>query len=149
MKGMQRRLVAQHTDANATLDSNNADDITLVFDESSVVNVHGLRYCFSIEPEVQDANANGFWLVLCLPASIPQSANLPTAFTDLDDGDYNPYIWGIGCWTASNQAPYHYEFCPSTSRNCQKDARVKAYVSKSGISSGAVRINSTLTCFTT
>ena len=144
-----RRLIQQSTQANSTLNSNSVDNITLTLDESDRVNVHGLRCCGSIEPENADANANGFWLALCLPGGVIASADLPSSYTDLDDEDFNAYVWGIGCWTASNQAPYHFEFAPSTSRNCQKGARIRFYICKSGISAGAVRINMLLSCFTT
>ena len=146
----QRRLIAADSNANATLSSRTADDISLELDESDAVNVHGLRYCFSIEPENADANANGFWIIYCFPAGIILTTNsaLPATFGDLDSKLFNPYVWGIGCWTASNQAPYHGEFNPRTSRTCQRGARIVAYVTKTGISAGAVRINQTLTCFT-
>ena len=144
----QRRRLVTNTSSNSSLNSTTADDFNLTLDESASVNVHGLRYCFSIEPENADANANGFWLCLCLPAGILTGNEFPTTFTNLDDEDFLPYVWGVGCWTASNQAPYHYEFTPSTSRTCQKGARIHAYVCKNGISAGAVRINQTMTCFT-
>ncbi len=146
---VQRRRLATTTDNNATLNSNNDDRIILNFDETNATNFHGLRYCFSIEPENADANANGWWAVFCLPSGLPELADLPATIGNLgDDTELSPYIWGLGCWTASNQAPYHGEFNPTTSRNCQRDARVVAYVVKEGISAGAVRIIQTLTGFT-
>jgi len=144
----QRRRLNAESISNATLNSASADDMITTFDESASVNIHGLRYCFSIEPENTDANANGFWLTLCLPAGVLQPTDFPTTFSGLDNEDFLPYVWGVGCWTASNQAPYHYEFAPSTSRTCQKGARILCYICKTGISAGAVRINQTLTCFT-
>jgi len=147
MQTQRRRLVA-NTASNSSLNSTTADDFDLTLDEGPSVNVHGLRYCFSIEPENADANANGFWLCLCLPAGVLTGNEFPTTFTNLDNEDFLPYVWGIGCWTASNQAPYHYEFAPSTSRTCQKGARIHSYIVKSGISAGQVRINQTMTCFT-
>ena len=145
---VQRRRLASNSAANATLDGPNADAVTVTLSEGPSVNVHGLRYCFSIEPENADANANGFWLCLCLPAGILVGTDFPADFSQLDNEDFLPYVWGVGCWTASNQAPYHYEFTPSTSRNCQNDARIRCYIVKTGISAGSVRINQTLTCFT-
>ena len=144
----QRRRALGATDANNTLNSNTADNITLLLDESDVVNVHGMHYCFSIEPEVENANANGWWALWCLPANTISPANLPDQITNIDDEDANPYLWGLGCWTASNQAPFHLEFAPRTSRNCQKGARIVGVVNKSGVSAGSVRIIQTLTCFT-
>ena len=146
----QRRRLDAETKSNSTLDSASADFTQIVLDESASVNIHGLRYCFSIEPENADANANGFWICYCLPGNIVDPAtDLPETWAALDNEDFLPYVWGVGCWTASNQAPYHYEFTPSTSRTCQKGARIFACVVKSGISAGAVRINQTLTGFTT
>ena len=145
----QRRRLETNTDANSTLQSNSADRIILDLDETNATNVHGLRYCFSIEPENADANANGWWVAICTPSALPTVNNLPSTIGELgDDTEFSPYIWGLGCWTASNQAPYHGEFNPGTSRNCQKNARVVVYVVKEGVSAGLVRIIQTLTCFT-
>ena len=144
----QRRRVCAETGSNSTLNDSDADICILDLDESDAVNVHGLRCCGSIEPENTDANANGFWVVYCLPSDFINDSSLYTQFTGLDGEQLNPYIWGLGCWTASNQAPFHWEFCPSTSRNCQKNARIAFSVVKTGISAGDVRINQTLTCFT-
>ena len=145
----QRRRLDTTSNANSSLNVIVPDEVSIDLDETNVTNVHGLRYCFSIEPEVQDANANGFFAIFCLPAGVIQNADLPTTFGALgDDSEWGPYMWGLGCWTASNQAPFSYEFTPKTSRNCQKGARIIAYCVKTGISSGNVRINQTLTFFT-
>ena len=147
MNTQRRRLNAESV-SNATQGSSVADDITITLDEGPSVNAHGLRYCFSIEPEDAGANANGFWVLYCLPAGQILTVDLPNSFADLDNEDFLPYVWGVGCWTASNEAPYHYEFTPSTSRTCQNGARLVGTIVKTGISAGAVRINQTLTCFT-
>ncbi len=145
----QRRRLATTTNSNTTLNAVSSDNLQIDLDETNATNMHGLRYCFSIEPEVGEANANGFWAVFCLPSGVIQNSDLPNLIGEMgDDSDWSPYLWGLGCWTASNQAPYHGEFNPSTSRNCQKGVRVIAYVIKEGISSGAVRIIQTLTGFT-
>lgn len=137
------------TNSSATLDNNNTHDITIEQDEQASMNFHGLRYCFSIEPENADANANGIWYVLCLPQGIIQPSDLPDTLGQLtNDSDIAPYVWGLGCWTASNQAPFHYEFAPKSSRNCIKGARIFATVVPNGISAGNVRIISILSIFT-
>ncbi len=146
---LQRRRLDTTTDSNSTLNSNSADQVQIDINESDAVNVHGLRYCFSIEPEIGEANSNGWWACFCLPAGLITNASLPTTIGTLgDDTELSPYLWGLGCWTASNQAPYHGEFNPMTSRNCQRNARIKCYVVKEGISSGAVRIIQTMSLFT-
>jgi len=145
----QRRRLTFDTDANSTLNSSVADHTSLELNETDAVNVHGYRFCGSIEPENADANANGFWAVFCLPAGVLSiTSDLPNSEGEFNSEDTNAYLWGCGCWTASNQAPYHFEFTPSTSRNCQKGARIVGYVTKLGISAGAVRINLISTCFT-
>jgi len=144
MKTQRRRLDAG-SDA-AVLNGTETVEITL--DESDAVNFHGMHYCFSIEPENADANANGLWILFCLPAQLIPLADLPNTFAELDNEDFLPYVWGVGCWTASNQAPFHYEFAPSTSRNCQRGARIVGRVTVTGVSAGNVRINQTLTGFT-
>ena len=146
MKMNRRRLDAQSDQVGV----NGQTGLSIVQDETDVANLHGLHYCFSIEPEVQDANANGFWIVYCLPAGVIDSSasgQLPQTFADLDNEDFLPYVWGVGCWTASNQAPFHYEFAPNTSRNCQRDARIVCKVFVTGVSSGQCRINQTATLF--
>ena len=146
---IQRRRLDAETDSNTNIDQNTSDIVQITMDESEAVNVHGVRYCGSIEPEDGGANANGFWCLFCLPDQVISTTNdLPESFTALDNEDFLAYLWAVGCWTASNEAPYHWEVAPRTSRNCKRGARVVGYVIKSGISAGAVRINQTLTCFT-
>ena len=147
---IQRRRLETFTSSNTSLNSASADRMILDIDEGISTNVHGLRYCFSIEPEVENANANGWWAVFCLPAGlINASSDLPSTIGALgDDTSFSPYLWGLGCFTASNQAPYHLEFNPATSRNCQREARIVAYMVKEGISAGACRTIQTLSVFT-
>ena len=144
MKSQRRRLEAETSSSGVGTQS----IATLTFDETDVVNFHGMHYCFSIEPVNGDANANGWWVLYCLPAEIIQAADLPQSFADLDNEDFLPYVWGVGCWTASNQAPFHYEFQPTTSRNCQRGARVLGVINIEGVSAGNVRVNQTITGFT-
>ena len=140
----QRRRVAADSDAlGVTVSYLDIDQ-----DEADVANVHGVSACFSLEPENADANANGFWVLWCLPGpSVIQNSDLPHTIGQLGDQKYAPYIWGMGCWTASNQAPFHYEFRPKTSRNCQKDARIKLQIENLGVSAGLVRVIRTMTLF--
>ena len=140
----QNRKTVADTVSNGAVGSRN--EVEMQFDTQ--VNFHGMHYCMSIEPENTDANANGFWVVLCLPGNILAAGDLPDTFSKLQNDNIQPYIWGMGCWTASNQAPFHAEFAPRTSRTCKKDARIFAYVCITGQSAGNTRINQTLTGFT-
>ena len=144
MNTQRRRLNSE----SAAVGIGTQESVEVLLDEGPSVNVHGLRYCGSVEPENADANANGFWVAFCLPAGVILKTDLPDNFNNLDNEDFLPYLWGVGCWTASNQAPYHFEFAPRTSRTCQNGARILCYIVPTGISAGNVRINQTLTCFT-
>ena len=143
MKGMQKRRV--ETDTNAF--GLGFKDIVMTQDLSDVANFHGMRFCGSIEPENTDANANGVWAVWCLPGGTIQLADLPATLGALGNEDSAPYLWGLGCWTASNQAPYHFEFAPNTSRTCQEGARLVFRVINNGVSAGNVRVNTIITGF--
>ena len=146
---VERRRTSGKTLSSAIIDDNTTHDIEIEQDEQATMNFHGLRYCFSIEPEVQDANANGIWYVVCLPQGLIQSGDLPSTIGELvNDEKVAKYIWGLGCWTASNQAPFHYEFAPNSTRNCVKGARIRAVIVPNGISSGALRIIQILSIFT-
>ena len=144
MKGMQKRRVETTTTTIGV--GGNAEDL-MDQDQTDVANFHGMRFCFSLEPENADANANGFWAVWCLPGEGIQPSDLPKTVGDYGNEDFAPYLWGIGCWTASNQAPYHMEFVPGTSRTCQKGARLFFRVSQIGISAGLSRVNMLITGF--
>ncbi len=144
MKTQRRRLDA----VTALAGVGGIKEVEIDLDETDSVNFHGMHYCFSIEPENADANANGFWVLYCLPAQLVDTADLPSNFVQLNNETFLPYVWGVGCWTASNQAPFHYEFAPSTSRNCQKGARILGQVVVEGVSAGNCRVNQTLTGFT-
>ena len=146
MKSQRRRLNGE-TDSISAVGTRAS--VTVELNETDAVNIHGLRYCASIEPENADANCNGFWFLLCIPsAGLLSDGDFPNDWAQFDDEDYLPYVWGVGCFTASNQAPYHFEFTPRTSRTCQRGARLIGYVVNTGISAGAVRINQFITFFT-
>ncbi len=145
MNANKRRIEAD-SDLKAV---NTSMDVTLELNQSDAVNVHGLHWCVSIEPEVGDANANGFWAVWCLPGQGISVADLPDTFAELGSEDFAPYLWGTGCWTASNQSTFNERFSPKTSRNCQSGARIVARVRVTGLSSGNVRVNQILSAFTT
>jgi len=143
---MQKRRV-ETTTTTATATQNRT--LTMDLDDADAVNVHGFRMCLSLEPENADANANGTWAVYCLPGGTIQNADLPLTIGALGNEDSAPYLWGLGCWVASNQGPLNaLEFAPKTSRNCQKGARIVLVVTFDGVSAGAVRSNMIMTCFT-
>jgi len=126
--------------------SNNFIDID--FDKGQVVNVHGFRMEIEIEPENQDANANGIWAVYVLPGGVIQNSDLPTTFGTFGDEATAPYLWGIGVWGASNQNPRHILFAPSTTRNVQAGGRIVVNLRVEGISAGNMRQLTSITCFT-
>ena len=121
--------------------------LTATIDETNVVNVHGLRFSFAVEPEDANANANGTWVLSCLPRQTTPSVTPST--TSLETEVDNTVIWGCGVWTASNESPYTCEDKEfRTTRNCQSGTRVQLQVFREGVSSGQVRILSCMTYFT-
>jgi len=128
--------------------ANNYIDID--FEHSTEINVHNFRMMSSVEPEIGDANCNGIWAVWVLPSGLVQNADLPTSFGAFgDDSKYGAYLWGMGVFTASNQTPATWEFAPKTSRNIQRDGRIVYHLLFAGVSSGLVRHNTCITCYTT
>jgi len=131
---MERKRVHFTTAASAvSVQTNTVGTIT----ESNGVNVHGLFCEFAIEPENADANANGTWVLWCLPD--PVSAVPAIGVGTLEAEGSNPYIWACGVWAASNQTPYCKSIRPMTSRNCQNGARIVLSLFNQGVSAGLVR----------
>ena len=97
MKTQRRRL---NGESYSTSTLNQKQIILIDLDEGPAVNVHGLRFCGSVEPENADANCNGFWICYCLPAGVIQAGDLPSNVATIDDEDFLPYVWGVGCFTA-------------------------------------------------
>ncbi len=118
------------------------------FIHDTVVNVHGYRASFSIEPEVADANSNGIAAIWVLPGGVIQNADMPNSYGLFGDEKFAPYLWGLIPWTASNQTPFTWEFAPKTSRNIQRDGRILFQIFVQGTTSGLNRLNTTQTCFT-
>ena len=106
-------------------------------EESNGVNVHGLWADMAIEPENADANANGTWVLWCIPD--PVSAVPAIGVGTLETEGSNPYIWACGVWAASNQTPFCHSIRPMSSRNCQNGARIVLSVFNQGVSAGNVR----------
>jgi len=122
--------------------------VDIAFDKGQSFNIHGFRYLLAIEPEDADANANGIVAVYVLPGGVIQNADLPISFGTFGDEENAPYLWGIMPWAASNQAPFHWEFAPKTSRNMQAGGRIVANLRINGLSAGLIRHNQVITCFT-
>jgi len=122
--------------------------IDIAFDKGQVVNVHGLRVEVQLEPENQDANANGIWAVYALPGGVIQNSDLPVTLGNFGNEDTAPYLWGIGVWAASNQKPDRILFAPSTTRNIQAGGRIVLDLRIEGLTAGIVRQNTVITCFT-
>ncbi len=125
--------------------SNNFIDLQFLND--AMVNLHGYRMEFMIEPQDADANANGIWAVWVLPGEVIQNADLPVGFGDFGDEDRHPYLWGLGVFGATNQTPSHTSFAPGTTRNMARNSRVVLQIFIQGVSAGIVRLNTIQTGF--
>jgi len=125
-----------------------ANFIDVDFPNDTVVNVHGYRAEFAIEPQDADANCNGSWAVWVLPGGVIQNADLPNTFGSMFNEDFAPYLWGIGVYVASNQTPHHMLFAPKSTRNIQVGGRIVFHIRIDGISAGLARLNTSQTMFT-
>jgi len=122
--------------------------IDMDFPSGTTVNIHGFRAEVALEPQNADANANGMIAVYVIPGGVIQNSDLPLTYGAFGNEDAAPYLWGMSPWVASNQTPYHWTFEPKTSRNLQRGGRIVLVLRIEGVTSGAVRHNTMITCFT-
>jgi len=127
--------------------SNNFIDLEFLND--AMVNLHGYRAEFTIEPTTGEANANGIWAVWVLPGKTIQNSDLPTTYGEFGNEDRAVYLWGYGPWMSSNQTPSHIVFAPSSTRNMARDSRIVLQIFVQGLSIGTIQINTTQTGFVT
>ncbi len=98
-----------------------------------------MHFGFGAEPQDADANANGTWVLWCIPDAV--SAVPSSAIATLELEGSNPYIWAMGVWTASNQTPYTFPDATfGTTRNCPNGGRLVLSIRMEGVSAGLVRI---------
>ena len=142
MVGAERRRVHFQTQSAGVGVSLN---VTGTVDESTAVNIHGLRFGFVCEPEAADANAHGTWAIWCLPRVTTAVPTTSTAALEAE-GD-NPVMWACGVWMAANQTPFTIAEQIKTSRNCPADTRVVLTIQREGVTAGNVRIVGFLTWF--
>ena len=138
-----RKRIHSATDTDAV---GAAFELTGTIDEANMVNVHGMRISFSLEPQDADANANGTWVLSCLPRQTTASPGISPAALELEAD--NPVIWGCGTWAASNQTPFNFNEQFGTSRNCQAGTRLNLKILMSGVSAGLVRTIAVMCYFT-
>jgi len=127
--------------------SNNFIDMQFLND--AMVNLHGYRAAFIVEPTTGDANYNGIWAVWVLPNDTIQNADLPTTYGEFGNEDRSAYLWGMGPIAGSNQNPSNTLFEPKSTRNMQRNSRVVLQILIQGLSIGVVRLNTTQTGFVT
>ncbi len=123
--------------------------IDMQFLDDAMVNLHGYRAEFMVEPQDADANANGIWAVWVLPNDVIQNSDLPSTFGEYGNEDRSAYQWGMGVWGATNQTPFHLEFAPKGTRNMQRNSRVVLSIRVDGITAGVARISSSQIGFVT
>ena len=141
---MQRKRVHAATGTGGTGTQFN---LTGTIDETNGVNAHGLICDFTVEPENADANANGTWVLWCIP---DEASAIPTAsYGALELEASNAFLWALGNWVASNETPYNSgPIKMGTSRNCQNGARLVLSIHANGVTAGILRVGRTLTYFT-
>jgi len=139
---MQRKRIHANTDLVAGVGA--TPGLIGVIDESNGVNAHNINFCFTAEPDSTDANAQGTWVLLCIPDEL--SGLLNPTFVNFEAEGANAFIWACGLWSASNQTPYTSgNINIKTSRNCQNGARLVLRIGVTGITAGSTRVNTMLT----
>ena len=141
---MQRRRV--HASTINTGGASAILQLVGTIDETNGTNVHGVRASFIVEPEDANANANGNWVLWCIPDPVSAVPSASTSVLEVEGS--NPYIWALGTWAATNETAYCKDIDIKTSRNCQAGARIVLSVDVEGISAGNARIRATLTYHT-
>ena len=114
------------------------------------VNCSNIWYSMSIEPENQDANAQGSWVLW--RQNQDTSLVTPPIWDDgaLNDRTYAEYIIAAGVWGATNQRPYNKtNTAGKTSRNIRQDGILALTVHQTGISAGNSSVRLMLMCNTT
>jgi len=108
-----------------------------------LTNYHNIWWGFTCEPSTAGANAAGIWV---LWQNQDATATDPVwDFTTLGDGTQNMRIIACGLWAASNETAYVFSSNLKSSRNMVANNELVLTVTVTGLSAGAVRIN-TLLC---
>jgi len=104
--------------------------VSMVFDASQGVNIHGLRCTIGFSPFGPDETLLGRWYVVLLPASIAQDvtlrnewiSNLNTQTTANTFLDTTPIeVWGADQVLCAEQSVYLQTFAPASTRNAKKN----------------------------
>ncbi len=108
------------------------------------VNCSNIWGSISLEPEVQDANSQGTWVLY-----FQNYADVGVTWSDtqLNDEPEAGLIIAAGVWGATNQMPYNHTFSAGkVSRNIRKEGRLALAVQQTGITSGATSVRLLLLC---
>ncbi len=108
------------------------------------VNCSNIWFSMSIEPENQDANAQGSWILHFINYS-----DVGVNFNDtlLNDEPEAGLIIAAGVWGATNQTPFNLNLSAGkVSRNIRKDGRLRLQVQQTGISAGNSSFRGLLIC---
>jgi len=140
---MQRRRV--HT-IQETVAVNTAVDLIGTIDETNGVNAHGMRCSFTCLPDQQNANADGHWVIWCIPDEATAVPPIGTGALELEAS--NAFMWAIGTWSGSNETPYCKDIELGTSRNCQKGARLVLSIRADDLTAGMLEVRASMTYFT-
>ena len=138
---MERKRV--HTAAGSPA-AGGASILVANVDESNGVNIHNIHLQVNVEPEVQDANGQGQWVLWCLPDKTSGAPS--TTLGALEAEGSNAFYVAGGLWSASNQTPYcSGDITFKTTRNCQNGARLVLTTHVEGLTSGLASVVMLLT----
>ncbi len=105
-----------------------------------LVNYHNIWGSFSVEPQVADANSNGWW-ILWLKSDTNNADPLWT-LAQVDGGDFNMLVIACGTWVASNQHPFTSDpIHLNSSRNLVANQELVLTCFQNGITTGTSLVN--------
>ena len=111
---------------------------------SDKVNCSNIWFSLSLEPENQDANAQGSWI---LYATQTRDTGITFDDTHLNDEPEAETIIAAGVWGATNQMPFNLtQSAGKVSRNIRGQCRLALQVYQTGISAGATSMRAMLVC---
>ncbi len=106
------------------------------------VNYHNIWWGISIEPETQDANSNGVWVLWIKKDST--AADPVFSSGNIQNETFNQRIIACGNWAASNQTPFNMSNHMNSSRNLLAGEELVCTIRVFGLSAGNQRTLITL-----
>ncbi len=123
-------------------------DLSVPLDPREEVNFHNIWASASCEPQDTDANCQGTWVLIYIPALASSIPTFSDSFVNLET--FNGFIIACGVFSAANQSPWTSDAIhPSTSRTLPPGGRLIMTCTVTGITAGLASTRVMLCAHTT